>query len=236
MITHCAARGFPSPLPNLCRAGALQPGNKVHFHAGRYGEAVELIKRHHYSRRAPANVQCVGTLHDEGGLFGDYGNAVAACVFSIPPTRWSEEVWELSRLVRDDAPRPLTLLISKTCKAAKAKGAVLLVSFADKTHGHHGGVYQAASWNYSGARDRRVDGVVINGSFIPGRSCNSRWGTRSPSKLAGILNQDVQPHYDEGKHLYWKALTREGVKRAFRLGLESIAYPKPDVNMDVSAE
>ena len=201
----------------------------MHFHVGRYDEAVELVKRHHYSRRAPSNVQCVGTLHDEGGLFGDYGDAVAACFFSLPPTRWSEEVWELSRLVRAERQIPLTPLIAQTCRAAKAKGADLLVSFADRTQGHHGGIYQAASWEYTGARDRAVDGVLIDGRFVPGRSCNSTWGTRSPSKLSELLRKEVLPHYDEGKHLYWRALTKEGKRRAERLGLSSLPYPKPDL-------
>ena len=200
---------------------------KLNFHVGRYGEAVELINKYHYSRRAPSNVQCVGTWHENGGLFGDYGNAVAACFFSIPPTRWSEDVWELSRLVRDNLPRPLTALIAQTCNVAKSKGVHLLVSFADKTQGHHGGIYQAASWNYFGARDRRMDGCLVDGRFIPGRSCNSKWGTRSPEKLRKILGEDVLPHYDEGKHLYWRALTKEGKRRAVRLGLSAQPYPKP---------
>lgn len=199
----------------------------LHFHVARYSEAVELVMRYHYSRRAPSNVQCVGTYHEEGGLFGDYGRAVAACFLSIPPTRWSEEVWELSRLVRDNEQRPLTSLIAQTCKAAKARGANLLVSFADRTHGHHGGIYQASSWNYAGSRDRSVDGVLIDGRFVPGRSCNSTWGTRSPAKLSQILHKDVKPHYDEGKHLYWRALTKEGARRAARLGLGTKPYPKP---------
>jgi hypothetical protein len=199
----------------------------LHFHAGRYGEAAELVIRHHYSRRVPSNVQCVGTLHESGGLFDDYGDAVAACFFSLPPTRWSEEVWELSRLVRDHERRPLVSLIAKTCKVAKAKGAHLLVSFADRTHGHHGGVYQAASWAYGGARERRMDGVVVDGRFVPGRSANNQWGTQSPAKLASILRKPVAPHFDEGKHIYWRALTKEGRRRAKRLGLEAMPYPKP---------
>jgi hypothetical protein len=200
---------------------------ELHFHAGRYGEAVALVTRHHYSRRAPSNVQCVGTFHEGGGLFGDYGAAVAACFFSLPPTRWSEEVWELSRLVRDTTARPLTSLIARTCDVARGKGADLLVSFADSTQGHHGGVYQAASWSYGGKRDRAVDGVLIDGRFVPGRSCNSTWGTRSPVKLSTILGREVLPHYDEGKHLYWRALTKEGRRRAARLGLQALPYPKP---------
>lgn len=201
----------------------------INFHVGRYGEAVELVKRYHYSKRAPANVQVVGTFHENGGLFGDYGDAIAACFFSIPPTRWNEDVWELSRLVRTDEHVPLTGLIARTCKSAKRKGADLLVSFADKTQGHHGGIYQAASWNYNGARDRCVDGLLIDGTFWPGRSCNTKFGTRSPQKVSDILGREAVPHYDEGKHLYWRALTKEGTRRAERLGLQSLPYPKPDI-------
>jgi hypothetical protein len=172
-------------------------------------------------------VQFVGSLHEAGGLFGDYGPAVAACFFSIPPTRWSEDVLELSRLVRASYSVPLSSLVSKSCKELRKQGHDLLVSFADRTQGHHGGVYQAASWRYAGARERRMDGLLIDGRFWPGRSCNSKFGTRSPSKVTAILGREVAPHFDEGKHLYWKALGAHGLKKAARLGLASMPYPKP---------
>lgn len=200
---------------------------KYHFRVGEIDAANELVKRFHYSRRTPANVQCVGTWHTDGGLFGDRGEAVAACFFSLPPTRWSEEVWELSRLVRNDAVRePLSGLIASTCQHIhRGKRIDLLVSFADRTQGHHGGIYQAASWRYAGCRERRMDGVIVNGQFVPGRSANSAWGTQSPERLAarGII---AEPHYDEGKHLYWRALSRLGRNKAARLGLFANNYPK----------
>jgi len=202
-----------------------------HFHVGRVDDACYLIKHFHYSKRMSANIQVCGTLHDAGGLFGDAGVPVAACVFSIPPTRWSEDVLELSRLVRrEDTQVNLTGLISKTCQFIKArKLANLLVSFADWTQEHHGGIYQASSWCFNGKRDNRMDGLIINGTFVAGRSANSKYGTQSPSKLADMLTgQTVQPHYDEGKYLYWRALDRFGVIKAKRLGLQSIEYPKPN--------
>ena len=201
------------------------------FRVGHLDEANALVIAHHYSKRAPANVQVVGTWHAPGGLFGDRGDAVAACFICIPPTRWKEPVFELSRLVR--APHvtaPLTGLIAATCRHAARIGVDLIVSFADQTQGHHGGIYQAASWKYAGYRKPRMDGVLIDGVFYAGRSCNSNWGTQSPEKLRIILREhNVQPHYDEGKHLYWRALTRSGQKKAERLGLASLPYPKPDM-------
>ncbi len=184
-----------------------------HFRVGHVAEASALVKRFHYSGRAPANIQCVGTWHENGGLFGDYGDAIAACFFSIPGTRWSEDIWELSRLVRNDRVTVgLSGLIAATCAyIRRALPADLLVSFADKTHGHHGGIYQAASWFYNGARSPQNDGLIVDGVYVPGRSCNSRWGTRSPDGLRNLLEgHTVESHWDEGKHLYWRPLRRSG--------------------------
>lgn len=202
----------------------------MHFRSNKIDEATDLVKQFHYSRRAPGNVQFVGSLHEDGGLFGDCGPILAACFFSIPPTRWSESVWELSRLVRrDDATPSLSQLIGACCRFLKATKQIdLLVSFADKTQGHHGGIYQACSWSYDGAREKRMDGVLIAGVFVPGRSCNSKYGTRSPVLLSARMPQHtIEPHYDEGKHLYWRALNRDGKRKAERLGLKATPYPKP---------
>jgi len=202
----------------------------LHFKTGQVDEGIALVKKFHYSHRAPANVQLVGTFHTSGGLFGDFGPALAAVFFSIPPTRWAEDVVELSRLVRhDDCRIPLSRLISLACKQVKKEGIDLLVSFADAAEGHHGGIYQACSWNYHGQRDARMDGLIINGQFIPGRTCNAVYGTRSPNRLREEKPEwEIEPHYDVGKHLYWRALSRVGKAKAMRLNLQSMEYPKPD--------
>ncbi len=196
-------------------------------HIGNKVDSYKLVLDYHYSRRLPANIQKIITWHREGGLFNDSGPAMAACFFSIPPTRWSVNVWELSRLVRtEDCEIPLSGLIAEACRIAKSE-INLLVSFADQTQGHHGGIYQASSWSYHGKREASMDGVLIDGVFHPGRSCNSKWGTRSPKKLSEKLGMEVRPHYDSGKHLYWRALNRLGQKEAVVLGLRRLDYPKP---------
>lgn len=217
------------PLNQGERGGSI-PTPALHFHMGRYDDATHLVMKHHYSRRWPSNVQFVGTLHQGGGLFGTCGEAAAACVFCVPATRWSENVLELSRLVRADQRVPLSRIIKLTVVYIKRSGMHdLLVSFADWTQRHHGGVYQSASWNYAGQRDSAMDGLIIDGTFVNGRTCNHVYGTRSPERLRDIHpSKDIQPHYDEGKHLYWKALNKAGEKKAKRLRLESLPYPKPE--------
>lgn len=201
----------------------------MHLTGANPDEVWPLVRDHHYSGRLPANIQHCYAMRASGGLFGDFGDVLAAAVFSIPPTRWSEETLELSRLVRHpEMKHPLTRLLGFACAALRKNGHHLLVSFADWTQKHHGGIYQAAGWNYGGLRAGAMDGLIINGTFKPGRSCNSAFGTRSPTKLKEQLPEaQIEPHYDDGKHLYWKPLTIAGKTRAKRLGLKSLPYPKP---------
>lgn len=196
-----------------------------------------LIRAHHYSRRMPGNIQHCYAVRCGGGLFGDKGEPIAAAIFSIPGTRWSEELIELTRLVRcPSCPTPLSKLIAFSCRWLALSRRTLVVSFADRAQGHHGGIYQAAGWHYDGCRERRMDGVLIDGVFKPGRSCNSAYGTQSPDKLRKLLpSRSIEPHWDEGKHLYWKPLMIAGRTQAKRLGLKSIAYPKPNAARQMDA-
>jgi hypothetical protein len=181
---------------------------------------MDLVERYHYSHRWPSNVQLVCTAHESGGLFGTRGDAVAAVVYSIPPTRWSKPVLELSRLVRrDDTKPPLSWLIGMSIRTIRRKHvADLLVSFADHQQGHTGVVYRSANWRYHGKRADSVEGVSVDGLFVPGRSANSRWGTRSVSKLREMGIEAVEVR-DEGKHLYWYPVTKAGETYAAELDL-----------------
>jgi hypothetical protein len=104
----------------------------------------------------------------------------------------------------------------------------LIVSFADAEEDHHGGIYQASSWVYDGVRSDRLDGFNIDGEFVPARTCNALYGTSSVEGLKEKLApKSVEPHFDSGKHCYWKALNKHGMQKAIRMGLRSRAYPKP---------
>jgi hypothetical protein len=203
----------------------------VFFTGADSDEAWPLIRDHHYSGRMPTNIQHIYAIRGGGGLFGDCGDVIAAAIFVLAQAKWAEPVLELGRLVRHPGREcpPLSRLVGFASKRLRLAKWNLVISYADRTQGHHGGIYQACGWQYSGCRDPSIDGVVVNGKFIPGRSCNARWGTRSPDKLREILNgRSVEPHYDEGKHLYWLALHNSGARKAAKLGLQSIPYPKPN--------
>jgi hypothetical protein len=189
--------------------------------------ASALVLAHHYSKRLPSNVQHVFTWHEAGGFFGDSGPVVAACFFSIPPTRWSVEVLELTRLVRlPCCKKPLSTFLSMACRELRRLRAVpLLVSFADQQHGHHGGIYRASGWRLHALRPPACEGLVINGTFVPGRTCNARYGTRS---LVALRQRHpewvIESKWDSGKWCYWKALNRHGTTRAKVAGLRGLGF------------
>ena len=204
----------------------IDPANFTFDPAPPKAEWERLVVEYHYSGYVPSSVQYVAGLRCNGRL-------VAAIVFTIPATRWREQVYELARLVRTpEFQPPLTRLISKAMKELKKiKNADLVVSFADSTHAHHGGVYQAASWRFHTTRKAACDAFIIDGVLTPRRTCNHRYGTGSVEKLPSILRakgSTCVPHYDTGKSLYWFPLTYVGLCKAERLKLESRPYEKPE--------
>jgi hypothetical protein len=206
------------PLP--AEGGGSIPAASLLFCSGDEHAARSLVMRFHYSRRWPSNVQFIATSHLKGGLIG-IGEPVAAAVFCIPATRWSEPCLELSRLVRGERKLQLTAMLAWAVRQLRHRGEPLLVSFADKTQGHEGYVYRAANWNEHGDRDRAMDGLVVNGDFVTGRNCNHLWGTRSPERLREKYpGWNIEPHYDEGKRLFWLALNEAGRESARRLKLK----------------
>lgn len=209
------------------------------FRLGQFEDVNDLVEKCHYTHRKLLKVFVLLTVsvHADGG-YGFWGHgrkAKAGCFFCTPPTRWSEPVIELLRMVRVESYEgpPLSQLVSFGLMwLRKKKLGDLVVSFADPSFGHHGGIYQACSWNYGGVKAGGIDGYQIGRRFVPRRTCYHLYGTSSYSKLVDIFRYkfvEVVPHYDPGKHFYWKALTEPGTQKAARLGLEYLAYPKPEV-------
>jgi hypothetical protein len=197
---------------------------RVRVFTDRLQEARALVQRYHYAVRFPTAVK-----HVSCWALDEATPALAACVFSQPPTRWSENVGELSRLVRAEnvSLPPLSSLVAAAVRNVKRNNIFdLVVSFADSTQGHHGGVYQACNWHYHGQRKAAMDGVIVGGVFYGGRAAVYKWGTRSPTKLQE-MGVDATAHMDQGKHLYWLSLGAYGDQKADRLGLRKNKYIKP---------
>lgn len=97
----------------------------------------------------------------------------------------------------------------------------LVVSYADPAQGHHGGIYQATNWIYTGQIAIR-DYIKVNGQILHPRSIYAKYGTSSIQKLKakGLRIGSVKV---PGKHKYLMPLDNEISKR---VKLLSKPYPK----------
>ena len=201
------------------------------FFIGRNMWTDSLILNHHYSHKLPSSVYLVVGIRDKKKK----NKILAVCYFSSSGAgRWVESFLELSRLVKlDDFKFELTQLISFGMKQIKKmKEYFLVISYADYSRNHHGGIYQACSWDYHGKRKRRCTGFKIDGEFVHRRTLFTRYGTSSVSLKDKLEKKGhkVQLFYDRGKFLYWKTINKKGNLIAKNMQLEKQPYPKPTKN------
>ena len=227
-------------------------GNTFYFHTGEKQTARELVLKYHYSGRCHENPILVGSLHfGGGGLYDDKGELVATCIFSLSNNNtWSLKKVNLIELVRlcrkEEVQVPLSWLVSHTVKELKKlRRFDIVISYADATQDHHGGIYQACSWNFHTYRQPKEDGLIIDGTFVPKRTVSTRYGTYRRDKLGEMFDEVKQEtlygtevkniewgsHVDKGKYMYWIPLNKTGKKIAKRvLNFESNEYPKPKLS------
>lgn len=121
-----------------------------------------------------------------------------------------DEGSELVRIALTSHISFVSKIISKSIKflCDFAPGLRLLVSFADTGQGHHGGIYQATNWIYSGLTSENDRFYMINGQKMHPRSVYNRYGTRS---IPALKNKgvDVVLCVSEPKHRYLMPLDKK---------------------------
>jgi len=200
----------------------------MHMTGAKADEVQPLVKKYHYSKCMPSAIQHCFAWRAPGGLFGDSGEPLAAVIYSVPVNRnWPSDALELARLVRrDDFDGQLSTFVAWSLRWLRANGDYpFVLSYADTTHGHHGGIYQACGFTFVGTRESRHIGFWHGDTFIHGRSSNARLGTQSIDKVAQ-LKPEWKPAYGEPKHLYVFPLRQRLKAVCRRFGWQPLPYPK----------
>lgn len=177
--------------------------------------ATEIIVENHYTHRFPSGwVRCY-----------EYGGVVV--VFSIPANKNLEpfifdtpvQLRELARLWAADGHKPfaLTQALSAIIKQFRRDEPQVkaLVSFADPNQDHHGGIYQAASWNYTGQSSESRAYMLPDGTPVSRRAFHT--GSKSYVPTLPVIKLP-------GKLRYIKLLDTR-VRKHLKLALKP--YPKP---------
>lgn len=125
----------------------------------KYKVAIDFLLPKHYSGRRPQVTKAFGWFYED--------KLVAVCTFGKPASNalcngicgeeYSSNVYELNRLCRiDDWKEPLSQFVSACLRRLRAENWIV-VSYADTGMNHHGYIYQACSFIYTGCTKERTD-------------------------------------------------------------------------------
>lgn len=123
------------------------------------GIATTFLLPRHYSGRVPSITKAFGWYVD--------GELKAVCTFGKPASpslcigvcgeKYADRVYELNRLCReDDFHEPLSSFVSACLRRLRTQRWII-VSYSDTAMNHHGYIYQACNFVYTGATKERTD-------------------------------------------------------------------------------
>lgn len=142
--------------------------------------------------------------------------------FGLKPT----EGCELTRIALTNHTSPVSRVLRLAMQFLKRNSPELrlIVSFADPSEGHHGGIYQAGNWIYSGTSSPSVEYIGPDGKRWHARMIKKQGWTTVQGKRRKTLTPDqCTPVQKPGKHRYLMPLDSEMKKRILPL---SKPYPK----------
>ncbi len=168
----------------------------------------------HYSHSVPV-VKNVNL-----GVWED-GEFVGAVIFSRGASPFlgdrygldQTKLCELARVALRDHVTPVSRIVTIAVRRLRSQspGVRLVISFANPARGHHGGIYQAMNWIYTGLSN------PVKENYVDGR-----WQHVRNSHHKAKLIRDVQTRTLPGKHRYLLPLDRQ-----LRRKLEPFRLPYP---------
>lgn len=185
-----------------------------------YTTAIDFLLPRHYSGRKP----------QIKWAFGWYDNdrLMAVCTFGKPASNTlcdgicgkenSKYVYELNRLCReDDLKEQLSQFVSKCLKWLKHVN-VIVVSYSDTAMNHHGYIYQACNFLYTGVTKERTD------KYTPGNKHSRHYNNGEQGGYRKVRSS---------KHRYVYFCTNSKIQKQYwmeSLRYKVLDYPKGDNN------
>lgn len=165
-------------------------------------EAARYAVEHwHYSQRMPNSKLAKVGAWEEGDfvgcvIFGVGATGNIGSPYGLPQT----EVCELVRVALRKHKTPVSRIVAVALRVLKKAmpGLRLVVSYADPDRGHHGGIYQAGNWIYSGKGGGDCE-VFVRGRWMHRRAANVLTGTSGgyPKRPYGGRHKYLMPLDDE---------------------------------------
>lgn len=192
-----------------------------------YAAAKYAVEHWHYSRTMPMPPRIqIGAW--EGSRF------VGAVIFSRGASPHLGDKFKMAQTMLCELTRVALathrvevsrmLAVSLLMLRRKEHGLRLVVSFADSNEGHHGGIYQAAGWIYTGRTSAKFDFRGPDGKRWRDRQVTTCGLAKQFGKVTRTLRRsDCTPIPMQGKHRYLMPLDAEMRARILPLAKP---YPK----------
>ena len=139
-------------------------------------------------------------------------------------------VHELNRLVVDKQPRNVLSWFVAEC--LRRLPPMIVVSFADTEQGHHGYIYQATNWIYTGLSAKRTDWKVKGKEHLHGVTIADEFrgqqnrGQLMRDKYGDDFYLEDRPRKHRYVYLIGSKTQRKRWRKALKYGEEP--YPKGD--------
>ena len=163
----------------------------------------------------------------------EFGKFVGVVLFSrgatpslLSPFGLSQtEGCELTRIAMTNHKSPVSRVVKLSVQFLKRNSPELrlIVSFADPSEGHHGGIYQAGNWIYNGQTSKSVEYIGPDGKRWHARMVKKQGWTTVQGKIPKTLTpSQCEPVQKPGKHRYLMPLDN-----AMREQIAPLAKPYP---------
>ena len=181
----------------------------------------------HYSGRIPSISKAYGWYtgkpftEDELKAVVTFGKpATHSLCVGVCGEKYADQVYELNRLCRtEDWNEPLSCFVAAALRRLRSKNWII-VSYSDTAMNHHGYIYQACNFLYTGETKERTDMFVGGGGH---------------SRHAKAIDQGVYRIVRSPKHRYIFFCTFDKHKKnewREALNYPILPYPKGDNNPD----
>lgn len=187
--------------------------------------AKHAVMRWHYSRTMPAGKLVKLGVFEAGEfigvvIFSRGANPRIAQPYDLDQT----QVCELTRVALTTHVHPVSEILALALRELRrlCPGVRLVVSYADSTHGHHGGIYQAGNWVYTG--DITKDRIIVHGKLVHPRTVYGQ--NPGVGGLLAHLRKTVDPY----AHVLPGCAKRRYIyplDRAIRRRVSKLARPYP---------
>ena len=126
----------------------------------------DFILNKHYAKRMPSISYAFGLMRGDllQGVLTIGKPASNSLCEGVCGKEYKNQVYELNRLVVNDGlpKNTLSYFVSRVLRELKDRD-LIIVSYADEGANHHGYIYQATNWIYTGKTKERTDKYVTGG-------------------------------------------------------------------------